>query len=145
MDRLSKYPLDFAALKKDSWIEPQELMTILGCQPGSQKWDLGVLKLRGLIEDNSGILVRMSGFRMRLMTDHEADEWTHRGMYRHIHGLVRSAKRRTLIDRSDFSLEEKREAESRDRISASVARSAVSEVRKMRQLEKLKNLEISSG
>lgn len=70
------HPFDFDKLKKGMWIETEELELAATCKRSDQSFQLRVLGLKDAIESRTGILSRVEGQRLRLMTDSEALVWT---------------------------------------------------------------------
>jgi hypothetical protein len=70
------HPFDFERLQKGTWIETIELEAAATCKVTDPSFQLRVLSLRDAIERRTGILSRIEGQRLRLMTDGEALVWT---------------------------------------------------------------------
>jgi hypothetical protein len=70
-----KHPIDFETLHKDSWIETEELEDATLCKREDIQFQQRVLGLKTQIELRTGILSRIEGQRLRLMTDDEAVIW----------------------------------------------------------------------
>ena len=133
-----RYPLDFDALRKDSWLDTHELIHALNVTPADgSKWNFALVGLAEQITRESGILCRIDHDRIRLMSDAEADDYTFRRLEHHTRGLGTTARRRTLIDRHMLDGAQRQIAESRDRVVFSVALAARTELRKQRKLEGL--------
>jgi hypothetical protein len=105
MDTTAKlHPLDFGKLRKDTWLEPDEIERAVLMRRDDRNFGLGVLRLREAIETQTGILTREDGERLRLMTDDEATVWSAREAARAGRRLERNAYRLThVIDQSQLT------------------------------------------
>lgn len=73
---MTLHPFDFDKLEKGTWIETEELELAATCKRSDHAFSLRVLGLKDAIESRTGILSRIEGQRLRLMTDSEALVWT---------------------------------------------------------------------
>jgi hypothetical protein len=89
------HPFDFEALRKGTWIETSELEEATSAQRDDVRFALLVLGVRDQIEKQTGILSRVEGQRLRLMTDGEAMVWTIKQAAEASRKLERSAVRMT--------------------------------------------------
>lgn len=72
------HPFDFTKLRKGMWIDAKELERATFRKRSDPVYLRAVLKMRDLIEKETGILGRIEGDRLRLMTDAEALAWSMR-------------------------------------------------------------------
>ncbi len=98
------HPLDFKALQKGTYIETEALERATRCSAEDQiRFKLRVLELRTMIEQQTSILSRMEGIRLRLMDDDEALFWNLQQAQRAFASVDRAAYRTTLIDTSKLT------------------------------------------
>ena len=136
--RLERYPVDFEALKKDSWIETVVLTAAFGLSPADgARWNFALVGLVQQIARESEIVARIDHDRIRLMTDTEADEYTYRRVEQHVYGIHRAVCRRALIDRAAMGPEMRLLAERRDRAALGIDLAARGEMRRQRKIEAL--------
>ncbi len=135
-----KYPLDFEALSKGTWLEGPELEKAVGCSPDDMgRWRLGMLKLRQKIEEQTEILCCEDRNRLRLMTDPEAREHTLRRWLHSIRGQVRQVRRRSRIDVSRIPEFDHQAMESETRMMVGVTQATLAEKRKRVRATRLMN------
>lgn len=111
------FPLDFAALEKGSEVPREKIEEIYQVRQAAdpERFRLSQLKLVELIEQKRRDLYpRTRGDAIRIMTDREAEQYNGERHRAHVAGMVRDARRRGRIDRSEFTDAERRAAESRD-------------------------------
>jgi hypothetical protein len=138
MAQLEKYPLDFAALEKGSWLEGNALVRAVGTTPEHTiKWRLGLLSLQQKIEAQTNILCCENHDRIRLMTDVESREHTQRGWLRHYRGLKHQVFRRSRVDLSMIPSTEQQEMESETRVMVGVTLATRAELKRQKRLELL--------
>lgn len=141
-----KYPLDFDALEKGTWLEGSVLERAVGCTPRDHgRWNLGLMKLCKMIERAAGIVSYVDHDRIRLCTDAEACNYTTRMNERAQSMMFRSVARRTLIDRENLTEEQRSLADRRDRYLGSVAQATRQEARKQRKMLELLRLPANKG
>lgn len=70
--KTTKHPFDFATLRKGTWIHEAELEQATFVKRTHDLYLRRVLDVRDMIEKETGILSRVQGRKLRLMTDAEA-------------------------------------------------------------------------
>ncbi len=101
------HPFDFAKLSKGTWIETDELERAAMRKRTHPVFGRAVLRVREQIESITGILSRVEGERLRLMTDGEAVVWLIRESGRASVRLERNAHRlRHNVDRARLTAAE---------------------------------------
>ncbi len=116
-----QHPLDFDALTKGDTIQRSTIEDIYKPEKESE-FRLACLRLAGRIEsERRDLLVRHDGDCLRIMTDAEADQVLNTRVVRAVSSLKRQAQRRPRIDRSGFTDEMRRDADSRDRLAVGLA------------------------
>jgi hypothetical protein len=136
------HPLNFEKLTKGSEISREQIEKayLVQLEKDPNGYRMSMLRLWQLIEDERpDLLVRIDGDSLRIMNDLEADDVTARRGVRAVRSLAKNAKRRAVIDRSDFSHEQKRIAESRDRCMTAIALLSRKELNKARRDQLLSN------
>jgi hypothetical protein len=124
MSTTKLHPFDYAQLGKGTWIETSELELASGRKCTHPMFGRAVLRLREMIETNTGILSRIAGERLRLMTDAEAVEWLIRETGRASNRLERNAYRlQHNIDRARLSPDEQTQHEHAVKVISMMAES----------------------
>jgi hypothetical protein len=134
------FPLDFEGLEKGDVVPCEKIERIyqISHLTDPLAYQLKTLALSKQISDERpDLLARVEGLTVRVMTDLEAEEWTHAQATRAVASIARNARRRAVIDRSEFSEEEKRVAESRDRTITALALMTRKELARARRDELL--------
>lgn len=135
---LEKYPIDFDAIEKPSWIEGDQLERAVGFKPADgARWQFGLMKLSKLIERHTGFGCRIDKDRIRVCDDAEWDEYTTAQNERGQNLIVSSFARRALIDRSRLTEDQRAIAERRDRYLGGLTQAVRSEARRLRRIEGL--------
>lgn len=106
------FPFDWETLEKGTYIEAEALERAIRRPRTDKDFKLKALAVVAEIKERTGILCRIEGDRLRLMTDSEAYQWNYQRARSHVTGLIRSAKNTALIDTSQLSDGDKRAAES---------------------------------
>jgi hypothetical protein len=116
------HPIDFDRLEKGTWIEAEEIESATFSRRNEPLYNVRALGLAAQIEKRTGIVCKMDGHRLRLMTDSEALSWTIREGVKASRRLDRSADRLAgNIDRRQLSDAEKRLHEHATRVITSMA------------------------
>jgi len=111
------HPLDFDALAKGMTIEQAQIEEIyqVRADQDPDRFRLAAMKLVDLIEKRRPDLYPRQERRViRIMEDAEAEDYNRGRIGAHVAGIARDTVRRGRIDRSGFSEEARRAAESRD-------------------------------
>lgn len=96
--------VEFEKLEKGTYIETEMLEDAFGLERDKNDYLANMLSLAGTIERKRGILCRIEGRRLRLMTDAEAVVWNVKQAEKASRMLDRSAERlRTRIDTKNLS------------------------------------------
>ena len=131
------FPLDFGSLKKGDVISQEQIESIYNMRftDDQNRYRFNVMQLGSLIErERPGeLLVRAEGLTLRIMGDKEADAVTHKRIVQAVGSIGRNAVRRAAIDRSEFSGEERKTAESRDVFATAIAISTKKQLQKARR------------
>lgn len=129
-----RWPLDFAALEKGTWLGTAQLERATRKPCTHPDFLLACMSLVKVIEKEALILGRTdgrgAGLRVRLMTDAEAVTWNAKQARHHLGGLTRAAHRTVLIDRSQLSDEERAEHDHEARKIQGMAIAAAEEKRR---------------
>lgn len=96
--RAEKFPLDFAALEKGTWIEGERLDLAVTVKRAHPMWGLELSKLCERIYHETEIRARVDHNRIRLMTDAEAGEYGERRFKYHLNGLGREKRKLATVD-----------------------------------------------
>ena len=105
------HPVDFDALERGTWIEPDVVETAYQVTRGTDGYRLSALRLSQDIEIRTGIVCRQENDRLRLMTDAELLEWNAEQMHNGIKKMERSARRTVLIRHDQLTDSQRRKAE----------------------------------
>lgn len=127
--------LDFQAIKKDTWIEPDLLEKITGTSRDDRMYSLRVEAIRRQIEQQTGLLCRQLHQGIRVMTDSEASEYMWSMGLHSISRLRRLPGRMAKIDRGELSPDDRKELDSRRRILQAAAQAAVGAVEHRARIE----------
>ena len=130
----AKYPLEFDTLNKGDVISTEQLRSIFGKEMLDATFAFAVLGLKDRIEAETDIVCRMGAVGIRLLTDLEADVYTVDQAYVGVKKLVKQAGRRSLIMRDEMTVDEKRAAESRDRMVIGIAAAAKRAMKKAHRI-----------
>lgn len=114
---------------KGMYIEKHDLELMLGVKATSPRYLLRVLELRGAFEQQLGILCRMDGERLRLMTDDEAVRWNLANGQGAVLALRRASRRTKLIDHNNLTKDQSQEADVVARALESTVRAVNNELR----------------
>lgn len=140
------HPFDFDKLQKGSWIETEELEEAARCLRSDQAFSLRVLGLKEAIEARAGIISRIEGQRLRLMTDGEAMIWTIRQAGDASRKLERNASRLSDgIDSSRLTASEQVVHEHAQRVVSAMAASQREERRRNEKLFSLASASLPEG
>lgn len=131
MDNNSEpFPLDFEALQKGDVLSREQIVKALG-RPivgerltpfDEHRFRMLAMQLGGMIEsERPDLVVGYHHDTIRILTDIEAEEATKRRCRSAVRSIGRNARRRAAIDRSEFSAEQLREAETNDRSITALA------------------------
>jgi hypothetical protein len=134
---VNEVPLDYTRLRKGTWIEADELER--ATRPPTKRTDVmylrRVLDLRDKIERKTGILSRIDGLRLRLMTDSEALPWNIRQAKLASERLELAAVRQHCrIDRNGLTEPEQRMHEHASRVIIAMADAQYREKKKAARL-----------
>jgi hypothetical protein len=99
---------------------------------------LAALGLCGRIEKSTGLHTAIQGRNIRVLTDLESDYKTLRGAMNGAAAIHRANDRRTRIDRSTFTPEQQREAETRDNVTTSYSFAVLNTRRRLARDEHIK-------
>lgn len=143
---VQRYPLDFEALEKDSWIETEKIREIYGVKPEDKTWGLAVVDLVSKILAHRQDLGAFSiQNRIRIPTDFEWSQYCDRRMRHHVRGTARVAAYHARTDTSELTPEQRQFAESGARISQAVAMAARQALRRQAMIEGQKPPRLVSG
>lgn len=121
---------------KGTYLPPGYLEHRLQMVRGTQPYQLALCELIARIRRERPDLaahVRQDRDGVRIMFDLEASNYDHDRRRILVRQLRRSAKRRTVIDRTAFGAADRAEAENEDRVASAVASFASREVRAARR------------
>lgn len=125
------HPFDFDKLSKGTWIETDELEAATGCRRDHKDFNLKVLSLKALVEQETKIVSRIEGDRLRLMTDSEALFWSIKQFGKSSKGCERNASRlANNISPAALSGTERVVHEHAHRVMSSVVAAARAEIKK---------------
>jgi len=119
--RARPFPIDFDALEKGDVVSEEKLREVYPAED-----DLGLrLKMISLgeriMDERSDLLVRYQGPTIRIMTDLEADQVMHSRVVKNARAITRNSRRRSRIDRREFTQQEERGAAHRDLFASTMA------------------------
>ena len=100
---LSKYPIDFSALRKGDEFSNQDLSVIVGKMPGTDEFRFAVMGLQGAIQDATSFTVKIISSGMRVLTDPEAAIHNHRLFEQNRRGMFSRLHLNTAVDSSALS------------------------------------------
>lgn len=105
---ISKYPIDFDAVRKGDEFPPEELEDIFGKKPGTDEFRFAVLGLQSLIQERTGFTVKgMSSGGLRVLTDAEAAEHNQRIFAQNLRGMVARHALNCQVDVDNLSSDQK--------------------------------------
>ncbi len=107
----SLHPVDFDALQRGTWIEPDVIEKAYQVERGTDDYRLAALRLSQEIESHTRIVCRTENGRVRLMTDAELLEWNGDQMQNGVKKMERAAGRTVLIRHDQLTDSQKRKAE----------------------------------
>lgn len=135
------FPLDFEALNKGDTITQNQIESIYQTRyaiaPDEYRRKMMDLGSRIERERPGELLVKYDGLTLRIMTDHEADEVTHKRIVHAVGTIGRNSHRRAAINRDEFSGEQKKVAESRDMFATTLALATRKELRRAKREQML--------
>ena len=111
MAEVMRHPLDFAALKKGTYISEAELILAVGCEPPTPQWGLSLIGLAERIFEETGIQAKQEGTQLRLMTDPEALIYRQKQEMHGVRKIRKAGLMLQALDRGELSDEEKRSHE----------------------------------
>lgn len=126
---VTKYPLDFDALVKGTWIETDELEKAVGMRSGTETFSLRVVRLAASIRERCGIVCRQEGHRLRLMSDEEVAPYAMKRATEGVRTIRRAAGYVQDIDMSRLSDSQRRHAEAVSMATAAIATASHRELR----------------
>lgn len=115
---------DLSLLSKGSYLPPGYLEHKLNEHRESDAFRLAVLELAAsirLARPDLAAHIKIEGHGLRILSDLEAANYNRRQIKNKFRGIQRIAKRRSAIDRTGFSNEDRAIAETDDRVAASAA------------------------
>lgn len=90
-------------LKKGDYIEPKTLGEMTDTKPGTTQYAFALIGIRNRIEDEyPGLVCKMEGQGIRVLSDKEASEYTHRRFREGLQTMKRSHSRALRVDRSQL-------------------------------------------
>ena len=101
---------DLSHFKKGTCVTAEELESLVGVSVDNPQFRIKVLALRSYVERTLGILSRMDGLQLRLLTDSEAVLWNVKRATHHMDGVERAAVRTGLIDPTNLTEQQERVA-----------------------------------
>lgn len=116
----NQYPIDFDALEKGQYIEP-ELISERLCVPLSdqKQYQFKLLRLKAQIEsERPDLVTKGEGLGIRVLTDEEASPYLNTRLESHLRGIARTNLRRSRIDKNNLNEAQRKTCESEDRIAA---------------------------
>lgn len=140
MNTSDRYPLDFDALHKGDCIPCDQIERIyqVNHRTDLTSFQFKALELsQNIHRERPDLLARVDGYSVRIMTDAEAEEWTYAQTRKAVASIARNARRRAVINRDQFTDEQRRVAESRDRSVTALAIIASKNLAKQRREELL--------
>lgn len=136
------YPMDFLALAKGDYIDPEKCQKITRKQAGTCPYQLALLGLAKRIEKEMAALgepvtVKQEGAGLRILTDLESSEYNMKQMRSHVIGTYRRARHLVEVDSTEFTPEQDRAHQERLRVAGFITaflRKGVRESRKAKEL-----------
>lgn len=142
MDRTA---IGFESLRKGQVIAPERIEKAYGVQRANhQAYQFATLNLCGAIESETGMLARVDGETVRVMTDDEAEDHTFRGIINSTKRIARNERRRREnIDTTQLT--DVAKYETRQRVASALAQSQRRELQKQAAIERVLAASASKG
>lgn len=115
-DSVSRYPVDFDALEKGSYITPKDVARAARADVGTPKFSIFLMGLcaeceRRLLDRGLQAVVRVDNYGVRVLTDAEAAEYTDHQFGGLIRRLGRTLHRQNRVDTKELGTSQRQQHE----------------------------------